>query len=91
MNHITGRNLFDITEEELKTDLNISNFYHRKRIIKDILFLKAIFAKGSNDSEYIHSMMQRVYKKSHRASDVSLRSTECRSTLSHKILSLIST
>ena len=62
-NHITGRNLFDLTENDLNEELNIKDALDRKRIIKDIKFLKKIYSKKPDESEYIRKKLLTFYEK----------------------------
>ena len=62
-NHITGRNLFDLTENDLNEEINIKDANHRKRIMKDLKFLKKIYTKNPDESEYIRNKLLKFYEK----------------------------
>jgi len=62
-NHITGKNLFDLTENDLNEEINIKDANHRKRIMKDLKFLKKIYTKNPDESEYIRNKLLKFYEK----------------------------
>ena len=63
-NHITGKNLFDITESELKDDLKVTSVGHRKNFNKAVNNLKKIYNNSSGkNSEYIRKKVQKFYEK----------------------------
>lgn len=62
-NHITGSNLFDLTEKDLNEELNIKDASHRKGIIQDLKFLKKIYSKNADEQEYIRNKLLRFYEK----------------------------
>jgi len=61
-NHITGDTLLELTEEDLEKELNISNFQHRKNLIKDIKFLKKIFPQNPKESKFIREKLLKFYE-----------------------------
>ena len=63
-NHITGKNLFDITESELKDDLKVSSVGHRKNFNKAVANLKQIYNNSSGkNSDYIRKKVKKFYEK----------------------------
>lgn len=62
-NHITGKNVFDLTEDDLENELNIKDHGHRKRIFKDIQFLKKIYSKNPDEADFIRKKLLRFYEK----------------------------
>jgi len=43
--------------------LNIKDALHRKRIIRDLKFLKKIYSKNPDESEYIRNKLLKFYEK----------------------------
>ena len=62
-NHITGKNLFDLKEKELKDDLNVLSVGHRKNFLKSQLHLKRIFSKNKVYSNAIRDKLVKFYDK----------------------------
>ena len=55
--------MFDLTENDLNEEINIKDANHRKRIMKDLKFLKKIYTKNPDESEYIRNKLLKFYEK----------------------------
>jgi len=64
-NHITGANLLDLTDAELKQEFKITSLGHRKDIRKSIDQLKQIYRCGK-DIEYLKEKIGAYYNKNLR-------------------------
>lgn len=62
-NHINGKILFDITEKELKEDLNVVSIGHRKNFQKAVQHLKKFYSKNRLYSDSIKNKLIRFYEK----------------------------
>lgn len=65
INHITGKNLFEIKEEELKNEFKMNSVGHRKNFMNSVDYLRKIFLenKGRRLSIIRNKLAQLYYKK----------------------------
>lgn len=61
-NHITGKNLFDLTENDLNEEIHIKDADHRKMIMKDLKLLKIMYKKNPDESEYVRDKLLKFYE-----------------------------
>ena len=62
-NHINGKILFDITDKELKEDLEVISIGHRKNFKKAVQHLKKFYAKNRLYSDSIKNKLIKFYEK----------------------------
>ena len=62
-NHINGKILFDITDKELKEDLEVVSIGHRKNFKKAVQHLKKFYSKNRLYSDSIKNKLIRFYEK----------------------------
>lgn len=62
-NHISGKNLLDIKEVELKDDLCVCSVGHRKNFIKSQEHLKKIYSKNRIFNQAIRTKLKNFYEK----------------------------
>lgn len=61
-NHITGVNLLDLTDADMKQEFKIASLGHRKNLRKAIEQLNQIY-RGGKDPEYIKNKIRSFYNK----------------------------
>jgi tRNA A-37 threonylcarbamoyl transferase component Bud32 len=61
-NHIAGNTLLELTEQELENEIGITHVQHRKKIMKDIRFLKKIFPRNTKESKFIREKLLKFYE-----------------------------
>jgi len=62
-NHINGKVLFDLTDKELKEDLEVVSIGHRKNFQKAVQHLKKFYSKNRLYSDSIKNKLIRFYEK----------------------------
>lgn len=62
-NHISGKNLLDITDKELKDDLGMFSVGHRKNFSKSQEHLKKIYSKNKIFNQAIRLKLKKFYEK----------------------------
>ena len=62
-NHISGKNLLDITEVELKDDLSVCSVGHRKNFLKSQEHLKKVYSKNRVFNQTIRAKLKKFYEK----------------------------
>lgn len=62
-NHINGKILFDLTEKEVKEDLQIISIGHRKNFHKAVQHLKKFYSKNRLYSDSIKNKLIKFYEK----------------------------
>ena len=62
-NHINGKILFDLTDKELKEDLEVVSIGHRKNFQKAVAHLKKFYAKNRLYSDSIKNKLIKFYEK----------------------------
>lgn len=62
-NHISGKNLLDITDKELKDDLGMFSVGHRKIFSKSQEHLKKIYSKNKIFNQAIRLKLKKFYEK----------------------------
>jgi hypothetical protein len=68
-NHVTGKNLFDLTEKDLTDDFNIKDESKRKVFLNDLQFLKKLYPKNNIESKYIRKKLLKFYEKNKSSFD----------------------
>lgn len=62
-NHISGKNILDITDQELRDDLGMSSVGHRKNFSKSQEHLKKIYSKNKIFNQAIRLKLKKFYEK----------------------------
>eukprot|EP01016_Furgasonia_blochmanni_P029901 TRINITY_DN3127_c0_g1_i1.p1 TRINITY_DN3127_c0_g1~~TRINITY_DN3127_c0_g1_i1.p1 ORF type:complete len:881 (+),score=200.72 TRINITY_DN3127_c0_g1_i1:144-2786(+) len=62
-NHITGKNLLDLSDNDLKNELQITSIGHRKDFKKGVEYLKKVYYSGSNYNAEVKQKMIKFFEK----------------------------
>ncbi len=75
-NHISGKNLLDLSEKELKDDLGMFSVGHRKNFLKSQEHLQKIYSKNKIFNQAIRMKLKKFYEKhkNHLRSNINLTS-----------------